>query len=252
MEIVGWYRDLGLELLDVYGMTEDFCYSHYSRPGQVRLGYVGQPLPGVQSRIANNGEIQVKSPAQMMGYFRQPELTAESMTGDGYFKTGDRGEFDEAGRLKITGRVKELFKTSKGKYVSPAPIENRLVHPKVEAVCVTGPGQPQPFALMMLSPAGREQLREPRSRDLLVAELDSLLDSVNASLENHEKLKYAVIVHDLWSVENGFLTATMKIRREVIEDRYLKKAQEWSAMGRTVIVDADGSKDGASLVDDTN
>ncbi|MCY1283766.1 hypothetical protein D9M70_326520 [compost metagenome] len=105
---------------------------------------------------------------------------------------------------------------------------------------------------MMLSPAGREQLREPRSRDLLVAELDSLLDSVNASLENHEKLKYAVIVHDLWSVENGFLTATMKIRREVIEDRYLKKAQEWSAMGRTVIVDADGSKDGASLVDDTN
>jgi long-subunit acyl-CoA synthetase (AMP-forming) len=238
-EIVDWYRNLGLELLDVYGMTEDCAYSHYSRPGQVRLGYVGQALPGVQSRIGADGEVLVKSPSRMMGYYRQPELSAESTTADGFFRTGDRGEFDEMGRLKITGRVKELFKTSKGKWVSPGPIEIKLTHPTIEAACVAGYGERQPFALLRVSADARKELEDPGTREPLQAELEHLLDSVNSTLEDHEKLSFAVVVKDLWSIENGFLTPTMKIRRSVIEERYKAKAQAWAELGRTVLLESD-------------
>ncbi len=238
-EIVSWYRNLGLELLDVYGMSENFCYSHYSRPGQVRVGYVGQALPGVRCRISEEGEILVDCPTQMMGYYREPELTAESMTADGYFKTGDRGVLDEEGRLKITGRVKELFKTSKGKYVAPVPIENRLSHSALEAVCVTGPSEPQPFALLMLSPDGRRSVADGQGRAQLKGELEALLDSVNSGLEAHERLSFAVVVNDSWSIENGFLTPTLKIKRNVIENRYLANAGLWLASGQVIIFEGD-------------
>src|SRR6185436_12635176 len=98
-----------------YAMTEDFCYSHGSLPGKARVGYVGGAMPGVEARLSPEGEVLVKSPANMKSYYKEPELTAESYTSDGFFRTGDRGEYDSQGRLRITGRVKELFKSSKGK-----------------------------------------------------------------------------------------------------------------------------------------
>ncbi len=235
-EIILWYRRLGLELLEVYGMSEDFGNSHLGRPGEVRVGYIGRPTPGTLSRIAANGELEVKSPSLMLGYYRLPEKTAEDLTEDGYFRTGDRGEFDEAGRLRITGRVKELFKTSKGKYVAPAPIENKFNHPRLEVCCVTGPNRPQPFILLMLSLETRQALeRGELNRDGLTAELAGLLDQVNASLEEHEKLAFAVVVRDQWTMENGFLTPTMKIKRNVIEARYLPHADAWAEEGRKVV-----------------
>ncbi|AMO25517.1 AMP-binding acetyl-CoA synthetase [Ramlibacter tataouinensis] len=236
-EITGWYRSLGLELLDVYGMSEDFCWSHYSRPGLVRMGYSGQTLPGVERRIDDNGEILIKSITGMMGYYKQPELTAQCMTADGFFRTGDRGEVDEIGRLKITGRVKDIFKTSKGKYIAPAPIENQLTHPMVEAVCVAGAAQDQPFALAMLSVDGRKQLLDLQGKLTLTAELETMLEHVNAALEKHEKLDYLVVVNELWSADNGFLTPTMKIRRNAIEERYVSKVAQWAAAGAKVVFD---------------
>ncbi|MGF6780769.1 AMP-binding protein [Paraburkholderia sp. GAS334] len=238
VEIVRWYRKLGLELLDVYGMTENLSYSHYSRPGQVRLGYSGQALPGVQCRIADNGEILIKTPTQMLGYYQEPELTQQSVTADGFFMTGDRGELDEIGRLKITGRVKELFKTGKGKYVAPVPIENKLSHPALEAVCVTGPGHPQPFVLVTLNPDAKRELQDHHARESLLSEFQALLNSVNATLEDHERLSCMVVIHDSWSIDNGFLTPTLKIRRSVIEDCYLKRAQGWARLGQTVVLEA--------------
>ncbi|WP_449433451.1 AMP-binding protein [Pseudomonas putida] len=235
VEIVNWYRNLGLELLDVYGMSENFCYSHYSQPGDVRVGYVGKALPGVRCRISEEGEVLVDCPTSMLGYYRQPELTAESMTADGYFKTGDRGILDEQGRLKITGRVKELFKTAKGKYVAPAPIENKIGHRLLEAVCVTGPSLRAPFGLLMLSPEGRQSIVEADGRRQLQDELAAMLDSLNAGLEPHERLEYAVVVKDIWSIENGFLTPTLKIKRDVIESRYLSHAEYWSGLQQSVI-----------------
>ncbi len=235
--ILQWYRNIGLDLLDVYGMTENYGYSHGSRPGEVRVGYVGHANPGVQHRIADTGEVQVKSPGQMMGYYKAPDKTAEDMTDDGYLKTGDRGELDEQGRLRITGRVKELFKTSKGKYVAPVPIEQKLnVHQKVEVICVTGPTQPQPFALFMLSLDAAAELADGRlNKNTLTDEFTALLKTVNTSLEDHEQLDYVVVVKDQWTMENGFLTPTMKIKRNVVEERYLPNADTWVGQRKTVI-----------------
>ncbi|WP_160109814.1 AMP-binding protein [Pseudomonas izuensis] len=233
-DIVNWYRSLGLELLEVYGMSENFCYSHYSRPGQVRIGYVGQALPGVECRLSPEGEILVRCATQMLGYYKDPQQTAQSLTTDGFFHTGDRGELDEQGRLKITGRVKELFKTSRGKYVAPAPIENRLVNDLVEAACVTGMGQSQPFALLLLSPTGRARLGDAAGRESLRGELLTLLEQVNASLEGHEKLDCLVVVKDVWTIDNGFLTPTLKIKRTVIEDHYLAHVQDWADSGEPI------------------
>jgi len=235
-EIILWYRKLGLELLEVYGMSEDFGNSHLCRRGEMRVNYIGRPTPGTLSRIAANGELEVKSPSLMLGYYKMPEKTAEDLTVDGYFRTGDRGEFDEAGRLRITGRVKELFKTSKGKYVAPAPIENKFNHPRLEVCCVTGPNRPQPFILLMLSLETRQALAKGEvDQDVLSLELLNLLDQVNASLEDHEKLAFAVVVKDQWTMENGFLTPTMKIKRNVIEARYLPHADAWAEERRKVV-----------------
>jgi long-chain acyl-CoA synthetase len=216
-------------------MSENFGYSHANRPGKTRVGYVGHANPGVEHKIGENGEVLVKSPGQMLGYYKMPEQTAASFTPDGFFKTGDMGEIDEQGRLKITGRVKELFKTSKGKYVAPVPIENRLNHPKIEVVCVAGASQPQPFALVMLSLEAQQELANGGDRQALQAELEALLDQVNAQVEDHEKLDYLVVVKDQWTMENGFLTPTMKIKRNVIESRYEPRVERWSKMRQKVV-----------------
>jgi long-subunit acyl-CoA synthetase (AMP-forming) len=238
-DLVQWYRDLGLELLEGYGMSEDFAYSHASYPGHGRVGYVGSPMPDVEVKISNEGEVLIKSPGNMMGYYKQPELTAECYTEDGYFRTGDRGERDEEGRLRITGRVKELFKTSKGKYVAPVPIENLLNnHSEVELCCVTGSGHPQPYALVLPAENLRPRLGDNAERARFQAELKKLLDEVNRQIEAFERLEFLVVVKDPWAIENGFLTPTMKIKRSSLEEAYGPRAESWYASGQRVIWEA--------------
>ncbi len=234
-ELLAWYRNLGLELLEGYGMTEDFCYSHSSVPGNVRVGYVGEPYAGVEVRISDEGEILIKSPGAMLGYYKQPELTAAAFTEDGFFRTGDRGERDAQGRLRITGRVKELFKTSKGKYVAPAPIETKLqAHPEVEMACVAGAGQPQPYALLMLSAEARARAANG-GREAMGREMARLIEQVNAEVAHHERLSFGTIVKDEWQIENDFLTPTMKIKRAAIEDAYGPRVDAWYAEKQPVI-----------------
>jgi len=235
-DLIQWYRDLGLELLEGYGMSEDFAYSHATIPGKGRVGYVGSPMPGVDVKISDEGEILIKSPGNMMGYYKQPEMTAECYTEEGFFRTGDRGERDEEGRLRITGRVKELFKTSKGKYVAPAPIENLLNnHPEVELCCVTGSGNPQPYALILPAEELRPKLEDPAERQRFEDELTKLLDSVNEEVEAFERLQFLVVVKDPWVIENGFLTPTMKIKRSKIEDTYAPRSEGWYAVGKRIV-----------------
>jgi len=227
-ELIDWYRKLGLELLEGYGMTENFVYSHVTRPGQVRVGYVGSPYPGVEQRISEEGEIQLKSPGNMMGYYKMPDQTKETFTEDGWLKTGDRGVIDELHRLKITGRVKELFKTSKGKYVAPAPIENELLlSDHAEAVMVGGLGQPQPFGLLMLSEAGRKLAATPEGKQTIAADLGAHLAKLNPSLDHHEQLAFVAVTADEWTIENGALTPTMKLKRRVIDERYGERVPGW-------------------------
>jgi len=234
-EIISWYRNLGLELLEVYGMSENLGYSHANRPGQAKVGSVGLANPGVEHRIGEGGEIQVKSPGQMVGYFKNEEKTREDITDDGFLKTGDMGEIDQQGFLRITGRVKDLFKTSKGKYVVPVPIENRFNHPKAEVVCVAGANQPQPCLMVLLSEETRDELDRGADRTELERELARELDAVNAECESHEKVAFVVVVREPWTMENGMLTPTMKIKRNVIEDFYNRKMDEWFARSAKVI-----------------
>jgi long-subunit acyl-CoA synthetase (AMP-forming) len=227
-ELIDWYRNLGLELLEGYAMSENFSYSHVSLPGRSRVGYVGNALPGVEVRLSKEGEVLVKSDATMKGYFKEPGLTAESFTEDGFLKTGDRGEIDDRGRLKITGRVKELFKTSKGKYVAPVPIENLLnADGNVEQSCVMGESQPQPFAMILLGEAVRKRLADGAPREEVEQALARLLERVNAQIPQYEQLEFLAVAKDPWLIENGFLTPTMKIKRSVIEERYRPKVEGW-------------------------
>ena len=229
--LLSWYQKLGLDVLEVYGMTESCGYSHICLPGQYKQGWIGKPCPEVEVRIDESGEVQVRSQANMLGYFKEPQKTAETLTEDGFLRTGDKGEQDAEGRLRLTGRLKEIFKTSKGKYVAPAPIENRLaVHSRIEQVCVVGDGLSAPLGLCVLSTVNQEE-----GRASLHSSLEKLLEEVNAVLDKHERLRRLVVVKDSWAVENGFLTPTLKIKRNVIEDTYGARFEEWSARSEAVL-----------------
>lgn len=234
-ELLTWYRKLGLELLEGYGMSENFNYSHVSRPGQVRVGYVGSPHEGVECKLGADGEILVKSPGSMMGYFKQPNETREAFTEDGFLKTGDCGVIDELSRLQITGRVKEIFKTSKGKYVAPAPIENKLLnHPLIEQCCVSGAGQPQPYALVVLKEDARGAAKRG-GKAALEKELAEHLANVNAGLDHVEQLQFLSAVCEEWTAENGMLTPTLKIKRGKVEEAYAGQVSGWYAQNRKVV-----------------
>lgn len=235
-DIISWYRDLGLEMLEGYGMSENFAYSHITLPGRSRVGYVGEPLPGVEQRISEIGEIEVKSPATMMGYYKDEEKTKETFTEDGFLLTGDKGEIDEQGRLKITGRIKEIFKTSKGKYVAPAPIENRIIgHNSVEMVCVAGSECPQPHALIQLSEEAMPKRDDPEFRKSLEESLTAVMNEVNGAVDPHEALQFMVVVKDVWGMHNDFLTPTMKIKRNIVEDVYKPHIDSWYSSKKAII-----------------
>lgn len=229
-ELVAWYRRIGLQLYEGYGMTEDNSYSHSSRAAFNEPGYVGVALPGVEVRIGADGEILIKSPARMSGYYKQPELTARSFTEDGFFRTGDLGELRADGMLRITGRAKESFKTAKGEYVAPAPIENRLnAHAMVELSLVSGLGRPAACAIVQLAEELRPRLSDPAVREQVRAEMERLIDDVNRDLADYQKLRMIVVMREPWSIENGFLTPTMKLRRHRIEEAVQPQFERWFA-----------------------
>lgn len=235
-EVIAWYRRLGLNLMEGYAMTEDFAYSHLSKEGASEPGYVGVPYPGVEVKLSDEGEVLIKSPGRMVGYYKQPELTGESMTPDGYFRTGDLGERRPNGMLKLTGRAKELFKTAKGKYVAPAPIENLLGESVlIETVMVSGVGQPAAYGLVVLSEEVRPRVADPAVRKEVEQELSRLLAGVNAKIADYEQLKMLVITREPFSIENGLLTPTMKVRRARIEAAVAPQLDKWYSSKGTVI-----------------
>jgi long-chain acyl-CoA synthetase len=234
-ELIAWYRRIGLPLYEGYGMTEDNSYSHTSNEQFNAPGHVGVALPGVQVRISPEGEILIKSPTRLTGYYKRPDLDAESFTEDGFFRTGDLGELGPDGLLKITGRAKELFKTAKGKYVAPAPIENQLnAHPMIELSMVSGVGQPAAYAIVVLAEELRARLGEPALRAEVQGEMERLLERVNADLPDYAKLKTLVIASEPWTIENGCLTPTMKIKRTRIESAVAPLVDRWYAGNRPV------------------
>lgn len=235
--LLAWYRKLGLPINEGYGMTENLAISHLTIPGQNQEGTVGPTYEGVEARIApETGEVQMKSAALMLGYYKEPELTRETFTTDGWLRTGDKGSIDAQGKLRITGRVKDLFKTGKGKYVAPAPIEDKLVmHDAVEACVVTGANLGQPLGIVMLNADSAAGAANQAGRAELETSLAAHLKSINATLDPHEQLKCLVVVTSAWTVENDIITPTFKVKRNRIEDVYSAKYEEWEASGKKII-----------------
>jgi long-chain acyl-CoA synthetase len=227
-DLIRWYRKLGLQLFEGYGMSEDNSYSHTSNEQHGEPGWVGVPMPGVLCRISPEGEILIKSPGQCSGYFKDPELTKASFTDDGFFRTGDLGEQRPDGMLRITGRAKELFKTAKGKYVAPAPIENLLnAHPMVEMSLVSGVGQSAAFAMVVLAEDLRGRLSDAALRQQVQAELERLLADVNRQVAEYEHLHTLVVAREPWSIANGTLTPTLKLKRGPIEKAIAVHVEGW-------------------------
>jgi long-chain acyl-CoA synthetase len=236
-ELLRWYRRLGLKVSEVYGMTENCGISHATLQDKPRPGTVGPPYDGIRSRIdPQSGEVQMWSPGVMLGYFRDPELTRQAMTQDGWLRTGDKGEVDAEGNLRIVGRVKDLFKTGKGKYVAPAPIEDRLVtHAAVEACCVTGASLGQPVALLMLNAEASKRAADTSHRGALEESLAMHLELVNAMLDPHEQLDCLVVVQDSWTVDNDLVTPTLKVKRNRIEAIYAPHYERWVSERRPIV-----------------
>ena len=236
-ELLAWYQRLGLPIAEVYGMTENCGVSHATFADKPRPGTVGLPYDGIETRLdPASGEIQMRSPGLMLGYYKEPELTKEAFTADGWLHTGDKGQLDAEGNLRITGRVKDLFKTSKGKYVAPAPIEDRLVmHNAIEACCVTGANLGQPLGIVMLNVDAAQRAKDAAAKKNLEDSLVAHLKSINGKLDPHEQLDSLIVVTDPWTVDNGFITPTFKVKRNRVEEAYGSQYERWSESRRPVI-----------------
>jgi long-chain acyl-CoA synthetase len=235
VEIIQWYLKMGLNFLEGYGMTETGI-THVPLPGQARVGYVGNASPWALTRISADGEVQIKGSMNMLGYYRNPDLTREVFTDDGFFRTGDRGVIDELGRLRLVGRLKEEFKTSKGKYVAPGQIEKLLsVSQLFEAVAVFGSGMTAPFAMAVLTPPLRKELAPSGHRADIEAKLLAELNAVNAQLEHHEQLRFLVLSEQPWTIDNELLTPTLKVRRATLEQRFSPRFNAWETAQQKVI-----------------
>jgi long-chain acyl-CoA synthetase len=225
-----WYSNLGINIMEAYGMTENLALSHANRKNSTIFGTVGKPYPEVIVRLAEDQEVQVKSEASMMGYYKEAALSEQCFE-DGFLRTGDQGSIDEEGYLTITGRIKDQFKTSKGKYISPAPIENQLLaNNYIDQACVVGHAMPHAFALCILSSSTKNIDKIQLTNDLI-----TFLKSVNADLEHHERIAKLIILKEEWTIENGVLTPTLKIKRNIIDSKYQDQYENWSIANEMVI-----------------
>jgi long-chain acyl-CoA synthetase len=220
--LLQWYNSIGIDICEAWGMTENCAYSIINYPFNAKkIGTVGRPVEGCLVRQTEQGELLVKSPGLMSGYYLQEAATAAAFTEDGFFLTGDLCEIDEDGYIDITGRIKDNFKTSKGKYVSPVPIERKLAQDShIELICVIGSGLPHPIALVQLSEGSKLQPREE-----VRSSLKESLDSINPKLESHENIDAIIIVNDDWTIESDVLTPTLKIKRHVLEKAFSAKVE---------------------------
>ena len=226
-----WYGKLGITVHQCYGMTEDCILSHFNLPGSNKVGTVGRALPGVTGKLSEEGEIRIKSNVLMKGYYKESELTAAMFDEEGFLKTGDIGEYDHEGYLIITGRLKDQFKTDKGKYISPAPIELELLkNPDIEQVCLVGMGIPQPIALVITSTNAKN-----KSKKDLNASLERSLTELNPFLEKHEKIEKVVVMKEDWTVDNGLLTPTLKVKRNQVEKIHMGFYRSWFESEEKVI-----------------
>ena len=224
----------GMTIAEGYGMTESspvITVSEEDNQG-LRFGSVGKPIDGVEVKIAEDGEILCKGPNVMQGYYKDPEKTAETIV-DGYLHTGDIGEIDGDGFLRITDRKKELFKTSGGKYIAPQPLENQMKQSLfIEQIMVIGDGQKMPAALIQPAFEYVESWAQENNIDVgknlkSICQNQALIEAINADIDKHnqnfgkwEQIKKFELTPDAWSIDDGHLTPTMKVKRKIVKEKY--------------------------------
>jgi long-chain acyl-CoA synthetase len=213
--ILQWYSRLGINISEGWGMTETTGLSCVAIPyKQELLGSIGRPVPCVEMQLTAEGEIIIRGDSVFQEYYLNPEITAKSFT-DGWFHTGDLATQDENGVFRIIGRIKDQFKTSKGKYVDPAIIESLFGrNPDIEQVCVMGSGRKQPIAVVVLN-----EIFQGRG-DAIQRSLLNTLNEINSELESDQRLDHLIVSDKSWTVENQLLTPTLKIRRHELEAHY--------------------------------
>ncbi|HBE82711.1 MAG TPA: long-chain fatty acid--CoA ligase, partial [Blastocatellia bacterium] len=226
------FNGAGISIMQGYGLTETSPVITSSNPINVRLGTVGKTIRNVKIRIASDGEIEVSGPNVMQGYYNKTEATRDVFTEDGWFKTGDIGEIDEDGFLKITDRKKELFKTSGGKYIAPSPIEQMIKGSRfVSQVVLVGNEKKFPAALIVPSFEQVESFVKSEKLDLktpsefceheTVIELfEQEVETQTKDLARYEKVKKIVLLEEELTVEGGELTPTLKVKRRIVYEKY--------------------------------
>ncbi len=226
-----WYKQFGLHLIEAYGMTE-VCGSICNGPQKdAPPDSVGSPVPYCEVKIhPETQEILMKAPYQMLGYYKNPEKTAEVLR-DGWIYSGDRGTIDNKGFVRVIGRVKDAFKTSKGQYIVPNPMEEVLAgNDFIEQVCVVGLGCPQPIAMVNLSEVGLST-----DKTKVEEALQESLKNVNSDLSNYHKISTIIIDNQMWSEDNEILTPTMKVRRPKIDECYCDQYATWHDEAAAII-----------------
>jgi long-chain acyl-CoA synthetase len=239
MDSAGWFADVGIRIFEGYGLTETSPVIAVNNPNDHRIGTVGKVLKNVECRFADDGELEVKAPSVFIGYWKKEKETAEAFTPDGWFKTGDIGNIDKDGFLSITDRKKELLKTSGGKLIAPQPIENRLKSNVLVAQAALV-GDKHKFACVLISPnfAALEGWAKGQGistgdhaalvkDEKVMKAYQEIVDKVNRGLANFESMKRMKVVPEEWSVENGALTPSLKLKRRVVEQRYAKEIGEF-------------------------
>ncbi|MET2854041.1 AMP-binding protein [Vibrio owensii] len=221
--LLEWYRSVGLNITEAWGMTESFAYSTLNYPFRAdKIGSVGNAGPGIELKIADDDEIMVRGRGLFSGYYKNDIATQESFDADGWLHTGDIGSIDADGYLTIQGRKKDTFKTSKGKFVAPVPIEKKLFeYSRVEMMCLIGLGLPGPILLVVPHDFPNfDKERYAKTTRKVIARM-------NQELESHEQIKGVLMIKDPWSIENGVLTPTLKIKRHVLEQKYHEIGHNW-------------------------
>lgn len=218
--ILKWYENLGMNISEGWGMTELTGLATSQFPYRFdKMGTIGKSLTGLEITTSDEGEILVRGDGVFKEYYKNEAVTAETFTEDGFMRTGDKADIDEDGYLRITGRVKDLFKSGKGKYIAPVPIEAKLaVNRYIEQACVMGSGLPAAMVVIVLE----RTLTEGLSRDEIAQSLVETVQDVNKQIEKHEVLGGIRIASETWSVENDLLTPTLKIKRAELEQKYKK------------------------------
>ncbi|WP_435354056.1 AMP-binding protein [Emticicia sp. SJ17W-69] len=222
--LIKWFRKLGIIIQEAYGMTENLGAVCMMPSDAIKDGYVGKLYPGMEVKIApENGEILTRSKWNMVGYYKEPALTAETIDADNWIHTGDVGELDLENYLKITGRVKEMYKTSKGEYVAPAQIEFGFADNNfIEQICVVGNHLPQPIALIVLSDLGKAT-----DKQVVRESLETTMQELNPRLKSYERVQRIIVLKEPWTVDNNKMTPTLKIKRGVIEKEFAPKLESW-------------------------